>query len=52
MFYANGKGVEQNYNEAWKWFSKAAESGHPFATQSAKYGRGAPRPATGSPAKK
>jgi TPR repeat protein len=43
MFYANGKGVEQNYPEAHKWFAKAAEAGHPFAAEAAKYGRGAPR---------
>ena len=26
--YANGKGVEQNYAEAAKWWVKAAEAGH------------------------
>jgi TPR repeat protein len=45
MMYANGKGVEQNYSESWKWFSKAAEGGHRLAADSAAYGRGAPRPA-------
>jgi TPR repeat protein len=45
MLYANGKGVEQNYGESRKWFVKAAEGGHPLAAESAKYGRGAPRPA-------
>ncbi len=43
MFYANGKGVEQNYGESRKWFVKAAEGGHLLAAESAKYGRGAPR---------
>jgi TPR repeat protein len=51
MFYANGKGVEQNYSEARKWFVKAAEGGHKLALESATYGRGAPRPAA-APAKK
>lgn len=45
MLYANGKGVEQNYGESRKWFVKAAEGGHPLAAESAKYGRGASRPA-------
>jgi hypothetical protein len=45
MLYANGKGVQQNYGESRKWFVKAAEGGHPLAADSAKYGRGAPRPA-------
>jgi len=50
MLYANGKGVEQNYGESHKWFVKAAEGGHRLAVDSAKYGRGAPRP-TAPPAK-
>lgn len=50
MLYANGKGVEQNYGEARKWFVKAAEGGHKLAAESATYGRGAPR--TPAPAKK
>jgi TPR repeat protein len=28
MLYANGKGVQQNYAEAGKWWRKAAEAGH------------------------
>jgi TPR repeat protein len=47
MMYANGKGVEQNYAEAGKWWGKAAESGD---LTSARYvwnlyrnGEGAPR---------
>ena len=44
MFYANGKGVEQNYGESRKWFVKAAEGGHKFAAEAAANGRGAPRP--------
>jgi hypothetical protein len=44
MLYANGKGVQQNYGESRKWFSKAAEGGHALAAESAKNGRGAPRP--------
>src|SRR5690606_36911624 len=28
MNYANGKGVKQDYAEAVKWFTKAAEAGH------------------------
>jgi TPR repeat protein len=27
MMYANGKGVQQNYEEAGKWWIKAAEGG-------------------------
>ena len=44
MLYVNGKGVEQNYAEARKWFVKAAEGGHRLAAESAADGRGAPRP--------
>jgi hypothetical protein len=44
MLYANGKGVPQNYGESRKWFVKAAEGGHALAAESAKNGRGAPRP--------
>jgi HEAT repeat protein/predicted esterase len=51
MLYANGKGVEQSYGEARKWFVKAAEGGHKMAAESAKYGRGAPR-TPAAPAKK
>jgi TPR repeat protein len=49
MLYANGKGVQQNYQESRKWFVKAAEGGHPLAAESAANGRGAPRPATATP---
>jgi hypothetical protein len=35
MMYANGKGVEQNYVEAGKWWSKAAEGGHALAAANA-----------------
>jgi hypothetical protein len=31
MMYANGKGVEQNYAEAGKWWIAAAEGGHLLA---------------------
>ena len=31
MMYANGKGVQQNYAEAGKWWTKAAEGGHLLA---------------------
>jgi len=31
IHFATGQGVEQNYAEALKWFSKAAESSHPEA---------------------
>ena len=34
MDYAIGKGVQQNYPEAAKWWLKAAEGGHPLAAQS------------------
>src|SRR6185436_16445935 len=43
MLYANGKGVQQNYAEARKWFVKAAAGGHLLAASSAANGRGAPR---------
>ena len=49
MLYANGKGVQQNYQESRKWFVKAAEGGHPLAAESAANGRGAPRPAAATP---
>jgi len=29
--YLNGEGVEQDYEEAVKWFRKAAEQGYPIA---------------------
>jgi hypothetical protein len=51
MLYANGKGVEQNYGEARKWFVKAAEGGHELAKTSATYGRGAPRAQNTTPKK-
>ena len=31
MMYANGKGVQQNYAEAAKWWLRAAEGGHLLA---------------------
>ena len=31
MMYAVGKGVQQNYREAGKWFLSAAEAGNPRA---------------------
>ncbi|HVW86223.1 MAG TPA: HEAT repeat domain-containing protein, partial [Bryobacteraceae bacterium] len=34
MLYAIGKGVDQNYPEAAKWWLKAAEGGHVLAAQS------------------
>ena len=42
MMYANGKGTEQNYAEAGKWWSKAAEGGHVLAAANAAR---APKPA-------
>jgi FOG: TPR repeat, SEL1 subfamily len=35
MMYAIGKGVEQNYAEAAKWWTKAAEAGHILAATNA-----------------
>lgn len=35
MMYANGKGVEQNYAEAGKWWNKAAAAGHLLAATNA-----------------
>jgi hypothetical protein len=35
MMYAIGKGVEQNYPEAAKWWTKAAEAGHLLAATNA-----------------
>jgi uncharacterized protein len=35
MMYANGKGVQQNYAEAGKWWIKAAEAGHLLAADNA-----------------
>ncbi len=35
MMYADGQGVQQNYVEAGKWWSKAAAGGHPLATGNA-----------------
>jgi len=35
MMYANGKGVQQNYVEAGKWWSKAAAGGHVLAAANA-----------------
>jgi TPR repeat protein len=32
VMYASGQGVPQDYNEAVKWFIKAAEQGLPWAT--------------------
>ncbi len=43
MLYANGKGVQQDYGESRKWFTKAAAGGHVLAATSAANGRGAPR---------
>ena len=31
MCYANGEGVENDFNEAAKWFRAAAEQGHMYA---------------------
>ncbi len=50
MLYANGKGVQQDYGGARKWFVKAAGAGHALAASSAANGRGAPRPAAAAPA--
>jgi hypothetical protein len=33
MMYANGKGVQQNYAEAGKWWIKASEGGDPLAAR-------------------
>jgi TPR repeat protein len=33
MMYAIGKGVEQNWPEAAKWWTKAAEAGHVLAAE-------------------
>ena len=47
MMYANGKGVQQNYAEAGKWWTKAAEAGHPLAAINAKMvPKGPPVPKT------
>lgn len=35
MMYANGKGVQQDYVEAGKWWSKAAVGGHALAAKNA-----------------
>jgi hypothetical protein len=35
MMYANGKGTEQDYAEAGKWWTKAAEGGHVLAAANA-----------------
>ena len=45
MMYANGKGVQQNYAEAGKWWTKAAEGGHALATINAKMVPKGPAPA-------
>lgn len=50
MLYANGKGVQQNYAEAGKWWVKAAEGGHLLAANHAsmlyRNGEGVSRDAT------
>ncbi len=47
MMYANGKGVEQNYSEAGKWWIKGAEGGNLHAAMNAamlyRNGEGVPR---------
>jgi TPR repeat protein len=47
MMYANGRGVEQNYDEAGKWWVKAAEGGHLLAAGNVallyRNGEGVPR---------
>jgi uncharacterized protein len=47
MMYADGKGVEQNYAEAGKWWVKAAEGGNLRAANHAallyRNGEGVPR---------
>lgn len=47
MMYLNGQGVEQNYEEAGKWFRKAAEHGVPQAQYKLGYlynkGQGLPK---------
>jgi TPR repeat protein len=35
LMYADGKGVQQNYVEAGKWWAKAAEGGHVLAAANA-----------------
>ena len=35
--YHNGYGIEQNFIEAIKWFTKAAEQGHTKAQQKFRY---------------
>ncbi len=35
MMYANGKGVQQSYSEAGKWWTKAAQGGHVLAAANA-----------------
>jgi len=35
LMYANGKGVQQNYVEAGRWWAKAAEGGHALAAANA-----------------
>jgi hypothetical protein len=35
LMYADGKGVQQNYLEAGKWWAKAAEGGHVLAAANA-----------------
>jgi hypothetical protein len=48
--YANGKGIQQNYAEAAKWWVKAAEAGHLQAASHAamvyRGGAGIPSDAT------
>ncbi len=50
MLYANGKGVQQNYAEAGKWWVKAAEGGHLLAANHVailyRNGEGVPRDPT------
>ncbi|MDQ6708432.1 MAG: hypothetical protein M3Z85_20940, partial [Acidobacteriota bacterium] len=47
MMYANGKGIQQNYAEAGKWWTKAAEGGHALAAINAKMvPKGPPVPKT------
>jgi TPR repeat protein len=54
MMYANGKGVQQNYAEAGKWWIKAAEGGHLLAADNASmlYRSGVGVPADANVAKK
>jgi hypothetical protein len=49
MMYANGKGVQQNYVEAGKWWTKAASGGHALAAANAARAPKVPIPGSVTP---